>query len=189
MVSAPFACVQCGDKTNARHFCSAACAMRYAKAHPEVTLGLLNQNPEGPAPPVKYERDFNLERVMAASGVRDLAISEKALAVARLAGAVRMKRGHQYLHIGPGGWELIRPTLEVYPGVHPEPSKLGFYVGPRHIIDVEVVINRELDSDHVEAPTPWGDARYPLRMRWHFAPYSFCTGIECPAAHRPDAGG
>lgn len=178
--------------------------MRYAKAHPEVTLGLLNKNPEGPPPPVQYERDFNLERVMAASGVRDLAISEKVLVVARLVAQVRMKRGHQFLHIGPGGWDLIRPTLEVYPGVHNtrinrggwelvppagEPTSATNYVGPRHIVDVEVVINPELDSDHQDPfPQVPGAPRYPLRMRWHFAPYRLCVGIECPAAKRQDAG-
>lgn len=193
-------CLQCGRMPlpAQSRFCSPSCAMRYGKAHPHITLEDLasapcqcipcvmarkhtgdpnasaldwddpRYKPPGVGPPMTRQplvpvRDFNLNKVLVASGVQDLGLSmpESDLAVARLVAQVRMKRGHHFLHIGPGAWDLIRGQLEVHPGVIQARCPDGpIYVGPG-AIDLEVIINPE------------------LALRWHFAPYKACTGLEC----------
>lgn len=172
-------CLQCGRMPlpAQSRFCSPSCAMRYGKANPHITLDDLASAPcqcipcimarkhtgDPNASALTWEppRDFNLNKVLAASGVQDLSMPESDLAVARLVAQVRMKRGHHFLHTGPGAWDLIRGQLEVHPGVIQARCPDGpIYVGPG-AIDLEVIINPE------------------LALRWHFAPYKTCTGLEC----------
>lgn len=76
-----------------------------------------------------------------------------------LISTIRMSQNNRFLHIGPAGWALVEPQLELHPGFNHTPHGVIQIMTPGW---VNVVIVPHLDAD----PLNLG---HPTTMRWHFS--------------------